>query len=213
VRRPRSRVLLALLGLASLPAVVALAEERAVRHTAVTCFGNKASWIDIGTPSVPDWGTVSTWRPDASTPAGVTTNTLYCPVTLDVPITLGTPLQNVKILYSTREVFTPGMLIPSTAELTPTITSCTVFLMSASSSGVWVQPSDPGGNTGSLLTNQEINVPGSVLLGGPDLNRMLITCQMPKSVSLAGSSSSAPPVPTAMLKAYEVRYTSSTPSP
>jgi hypothetical protein len=188
--------------------VVALAEERAVRHTAVSCFGNKADWIDVGTVALPDWGTVSRWRPDSSTPTGVTTNTLFCPVTLDVPITLGTPLQNVKILYSTRENFPPGTLSPSTAEFNPSITSCTVFLLSGSTAGTWIQQSPTGDNTGSLVTNREINVPGSVLLGGPDLNRMLITCQMPKTVIPAGTVN---PVPTAMLKAYEVRYTSSTP--
>lgn len=210
MRRWRSRIVLAVLVVALVPAVVAVAMQRAVRHTAVTCFGTKADWIDIGTTALPDWGTVSRWRPDGSTPAGVTTNTLFCPVTLDVPIDLGTPLENVKILYSTREVFPMGSLVPSTIEFTPTITSCTVYLMSASSAGTWIQNSPTGDNTGSLLVNQEINVPGSVQMGGPDLNRMLITCQMPKTVTLAGTTT---PVPTAMLKAYEIRYLTSPPLP
>jgi hypothetical protein len=208
MRRSRSRVILGLLAVASLPAMMAVAEERAVRHTAVTCFGNKADWIDIGSAAVPDWGTVSRWAPNSSTP-GQTTNPLLCPVTLDVPVSPGTPLQNVKILYSTRENFIPGTIVPATSEFNPTIPSCTVILLSPSSAGVWVQQSTTGGNTGSLLVNQEINVPGSVLLGGPDLNRMLITCQMPKTVTPTGTVT---PVPTAMLKAYEIRYLTSPPA-
>jgi hypothetical protein len=207
-----SRILLALALFMLLPAVVVVAEQRAIRHTAVSCFGNKADWIDIGTATLPDWGAVSRWRPDSTTPPGVTTNTLFCPVTLDVPTAPGTPINNVKIVYSTREPFPtlPGTPSTTTGDFKPTIPSCSVYLMDGTSTGTWVQQSPEGDNTGGLANNRELNIPGAVVnLGGPNPNRMLVTCQMPKTVTPLGGAS----VPTAMIKGYEVTYVTTAPAP
>ena len=109
VRRLKSRVVLAVLVAASVPAVVAIGMQRAVRHTAVTCFGKQVEWIDIGSASVPDWGAISRWRPDQHRRGH---QHPLLPGDAGRTHRPGTPLENVKILYATREIFTPGPSVP-----------------------------------------------------------------------------------------------------
>jgi hypothetical protein len=170
------------------------AEPRAIRHSAVSCFGSLVSFVDLFTPgTLHDWGAVT------KNVSGETT--LFCPVTLDVPRVDGTPIDAVRVIYSTRE------FLPSTnaGPVMPAISSCTVFLMDGTDAGTWVQTSDPsmGANTGSLRTDGEIMIHGSTVpLGGPKLDRMLITCQLPKAVIPSGGTL----VSTTMVKGYEVQY-------
>jgi hypothetical protein len=203
----RSRLILGVGALLLLPVAIAVAEKRAIRHAAYSCYGTSTLHYDLypGTAPKHDWGVVSRYAPAGSSLEG---STLFCPVTLDVPMTAGTPINKIRIVYSTREADIP--VTWGTGKFTPDIKSCSVYLMDGSDTGSWYgetpEGTTAGPNTGSLFTDGEITIEGAtVALGGPNLRRMLVTCQLPRAVSIGGVTTG-----TAMVKGYEVQYTTST---
>jgi len=201
----RSRVILAVGALLLLPVAFALAEKRAIRHAAYSCYGTSTLHYDLypGTGPRHDWGVVSRYAPAGASLEG---STLFCPVTLDVPMIAGTPIDKIRIIYSTKEANLPVSWGSGT--FTPEIKSCSVFIMDGTEGGSWYGETTEavaGPNTNSLYTDGEITIIGSpVSLGGPNLRRILVTCQLPRAVSIGGVTTG-----TAMVKGYEVQYTTS----
>jgi hypothetical protein len=209
------RIFLAVAALVAVPVAGAIAEQRAIRHTAITCFQtvglSYTVYADLYPPggAMHDWGIASKWQPSSST--STEGSTVYCPVTLDVPRAEGTPIELVRIIYSTRE----ASMVTTNAgsNFTPEIKSCSVYLMDGSEDGTWFGQTNPlevaGGNTGNLFNDGEILIAGSpVALGGPNLRRMLITCQLPRAVSVGGVTTY-----TGMIKGYEVQYSTTPEAP
>jgi hypothetical protein len=191
------------------PLAFVVAEERAIRQSGVACFGTSVIPWDIypADGGMHDWGAVSKWAPQNST---LDTNTIYCPVPLDVPRFEGNGIQQVRILYATRE---RNIATQSMGNFTPEIKSCAVYLMDGSEEGIWYKQTETvpaGGNTGSLFNDGWITFTNATApLGSTKLRRMLITCQMPRSITPSGGQSG---YWTAILKATEVQYlTSSAP--
>ena len=211
----RSRNLRTILGVAvmvALPVAGAIAQQRAIRHTAVSCFQtvglSYTVYADLYPPggTMHDWGIASKWQPASAT--STEGSTVFCPVTLDVPRLEGNPFERVRIIYSTREA---AMVTSNAGSFTPEIKSCAVYLMDGSEGGTWFGQTNPLGvagiNTGNLFNDGEITIEsGTVPLGGTTLRRMLITCQLPRAVSVGGVTTY-----TGMIKGYEVQYLASTP--
>jgi len=206
------KVIMGVAVMVAVPVVGAIAEQRAIRHTAVSCFQtvglSYTVYADLYPPggTMHDWGIASKWQPASST--STEGSTVFCPVTLDVPRTDGTPIEQIRIIYSTREA---AMVTTNAGTFTPEIKSCAVYLMDGSEEGTWFGQTNPTGiagtNTGNLFNDGEIIIDGAtVALGGSSLRRMLITCQLPRAVSLSGVTTY-----TGMIKGYEVQYTTSPP--
>jgi hypothetical protein len=79
--------------------------------------------------------------------------------------------------------------------------------MDGTAGGTWVrQSAGPGTNTNGLMNNGTITMGGgaTVNLAGVNLNRILITCQLPRMVFPSGGGAA---VYTAMIKGYELTFT------
>jgi hypothetical protein len=192
------------------PVTLAIGQQRAVRHAGLNCYlssgFNGTALVDLfsGPGTQHDWGIGNIKT------SGDGTAVAYCPVTLDVPRADVNPIDRIRIIYSTRESPVVGV-IP--ANVSPTIQSCTAFLMDGTDAGTWVastSASPAGPNTGGLYNDGEIIIDGATVpLGSATtLRRMLITCTLPRGVVVSGSATSTY---TALIKGYEVQYTVSSP--
>jgi len=200
--------------LVAVPVAFAVAQQRAVRHSAVSCFQtvglSYTVYADLyagSSATMHDWGIASKWQPGSL--SSLEGSTVFCPVTLDVPRADGTPIEKIRIIYSTREANIPGANV---ANFEPKINTCSVYLMDGSEDGTWFTQTAPGTaageNTGNLFNDGEINIEGGLVpLGSETLRRMLITCQLPRAVSVSGVTTY-----TGMIKGYEVQYTESPPT-
>jgi hypothetical protein len=195
-----------------LPVALAVAQQRAIRSSAASCYQTVGTTYTVyadlyasSTANLHDWGIGSKWYAQ-NPPLSLETSTVYCPVVMDMPRTNVNAFEGVRILYSTREaniVNGSGLV-----NFTPEIKSCSVYIMDGTEEGSWFNTTNPlgppaGANTGSLFTTGEIFISGSTLrLGSTSMRRMLITCQLPRGLYYAGSLTY-----TAMIKGYAVEYT------
>lgn len=208
------RILLGASLLGTLPASAALGQVMAFRHSGPSCFGSQGSltMVDLYSSAVPihDWAAKSMWAPSGSTPIETK---IFCPVAIHVPLEIGTPIDGARVVYSTMAPFTNTL----GASITPEISSCSAYLMDSTAGGTWSMDSpSPGapigdngehnpGNTGSFYTNGIIVIRGgaAIPMGSGALNRMLITCQIPRthSPNTGGGAQG-----TVLIKGYEVTY-------
>jgi hypothetical protein len=197
----------AAVALLTVPVTLAIGQDRAVRHSGMSCYLSagfaQTALADLyagpGTGTQHDWG-IGNLKPSEGVVA-------YCPVTLDVPRDEKNPIQRVRIAYSTRESPVLGV-IP--AGYSPVIQSCTAFLMDGTGNGTWVASTDPttgpaGPPTASIYGDSFITIDNATVpLGSTSsLRRMLITCTLPKGVLISGTTNYTY---TALIKGYEVQY-------
>jgi hypothetical protein len=184
-------------------------QARAVRQSGTNCFLSvgfaSTALVDLyagpGSGTFHDWGI-------GSTKMAADGGTIYCPVTLDVPLADKNPIKRVRIAYATRD---NPVSNANPAGVVPEIKTCTAFLMDGTAAGTWVGQTNPnfpaGDPTNSLYTDHEITIDqATVPLGSGEfapVRRMLITCTLPRGVLLGTSINSTY---TALIKGYEVQY-------
>jgi hypothetical protein len=201
----------------------AQAQPLAFRHSALSCFpsSGSATMVDLYDAAVSplhDWVFRSNWGGSGA----LVENKVFCPVAIHVPTVLGTPIDGARVVYATLGQFNVNTAAGPVA-YKPEISSCSAYLMDSTAGGTWsVDSPAPSagmtadeaaalglghnfGNTGSYYTNGIISIRGgpTISMGGGALNRMVVTCQVPKFMYEAGTNTVKYPV---VLKGYEVTY-------
>jgi hypothetical protein len=165
-------------------AAPAIATVMAYRQSSLACINGGGGTFKIVNPSgVPgaDWGVVNS---NGSSAIAVPELSVICPMGMDVSVSntaLSQPLVSVQ------------MLIASVADV-----KCTYYLVD-SLSGATFTSLDITGNTHNMSVSDVFptTAPPSIQLANPAQTRQFFLCTLPKATGTT---------PTAILKAFEVRY-------